>query len=44
MNTRDDGQIGIRGSISDFGATNAMVYTENTNGELDRDVLQNEAK
>ena len=30
--------------ISGFGATNTKIYTENMNGELYRDVLQNEMK
>ena len=40
----NDGNVGIWGGISDFGAINARIYTENMNGELYYDVLQNEMK
>ena len=41
-NTGDGGKVGIWGGISGFGTTNAKIYTENMNGELYCDVLQNE--
>ena len=43
-NTGDGGKVGIWGAISDFGTTNARIYTENMNGHLYCDVLQNEVK
>ena len=43
-NTGDGRKVGIWGGISDFGTTNAKIYTENMNGELYCDVIQNEAE
>ena len=43
-NTGDGGKVRIWGGISGFGTTNANIYTENMNGELYCDVLQNEVK
>ena len=43
-NTGDGGKARIWGDISSFGATNAKIYTESMNEELDFDVLQNEVK
>ena len=39
-NSGDGGKVGI----SDFSTTNARIYTENINGQLYFDVLQNEVK
>ena len=38
------GKARILGGISNFGTINAKIYTENMNGELYCDVLQNEVK
>ena len=43
-NASDGGKAGIWGIISGFGATDAKIYTENMNGELYCDVLQNEVR
>ena len=37
-------KLEFEGGISDFGAASAKIYTENVNGELDCDVLQNKVK
>ena len=44
MNTGDGEKVGIWDAISGFGTTNARIYTENINGQLYCDVLQNEVK
>ena len=43
-NTGDGGKVGIWGGISGFGTTNARIYTDNINGQLYCDALQNEIK
>ena len=42
--TGDGGKVGIWGAISGFDTTNARIYSENMNGQLYCDVLQNEIK
>ena len=42
--TGNDRKGGIWRGISGFGATNAKIYTENMNGKVDCNVLQNEVK
>ncbi|CAF1534459.1 unnamed protein product [Adineta ricciae] len=44
MNIGDGGKVGIWGGISGFGTTSAKIYTQNMNGQLYCDVLQNQVK
>ena len=43
-NTGDSEKVSIWRASSGFGTTNARIYTENINGQLYCDVLQNEIK